>query len=97
MTEVEIKGLAKISGQPHTVITHTFLVYSYKIVCDCCMRDKLIDRALGKSYQGLKKKKDSAALIGYLCRSLIYISKPCEFPNVTFMITDIVVTVVTSD
>ena len=57
MTEVEIKGLAKISGQPHTVITHTFLVYSYKIVCDCCMRDKLIDRALGKSYQGLKKKR----------------------------------------
>ena len=30
------------------------------------MRDKLIDRALGKSYQGLKKKKDSSALIGYL-------------------------------
>ena len=56
MTEVENKGLGKISGQPHTVITHTFLVYSYKIVCDCCMRDKLIDRALGKSYQGLKKK-----------------------------------------
>ena len=60
------------------------------------MHDKLMYGDLGKSYQGMKKK-DSAALIWYLCRSLIYISKPCEFPNVTFMITDIVVTVVTTD
>ena len=56
MTEVEIKGLAKISGQPHTIIMHTFLVYSYKIVWDCYMHDKLLYEDLGKSYQGMKKR-----------------------------------------